>query len=164
MDHKREDRTPLARIMGVGRQQQHMLYVVYCILYGVYYIVYAIYSLLYAIYCIMYRSDANSTSLSILCRTLKYHEPKYSFRTNFEYNNYMYVLAGHIAEKLTGESWEDLIESRIFRPLGMATSTFVSRIKNWNSLASSYTSVDDELRVVDKTLTRYSCTYLYDIC
>src|SRR6185312_6540862 len=33
-------------------------------------------------------------------------------------------IAGHMAEKVTGRSWEDLMREKIFRPLGMTTAGF----------------------------------------
>ena len=100
--------------------------------------------------------DVMGFPLSSHLSSLRYHEPTREFRTQFEYNNYMFLLAGHIAEKLTGSAWEDLVESRIFQPLGMVSSTFVTRIQDWDRLASSYGSIDGVLRLVNKTLTRYA--------
>ena len=40
------------------------------------------------------------------------------------YSNAGYAIAGHMAEKATGKSWEDLTRERIFRPLGMTTAGF----------------------------------------
>jgi CubicO group peptidase (beta-lactamase class C family) len=45
-----------------------------------------------------------------------------SFRTRFEYNNLTATMAGHIAERVTGEAWEQLVRDRIFIPLGMTHS------------------------------------------
>ena len=42
------------------------------------------------------------------------------------YSNLSYVIAGAMAERLTGKSWEILMEERIFGPLGMATAGFGS--------------------------------------
>jgi len=44
--------------------------------------------------------------------------------TQYSYSNAGYVLAGTIAEKVTGESWEDLISEIIFKPLGMTSAGF----------------------------------------
>jgi CubicO group peptidase (beta-lactamase class C family) len=46
------------------------------------------------------------------------------FREKFQYNNMTSTTAGHIAEVITGKSWEELIRERIFAPLGMSRSTF----------------------------------------
>jgi CubicO group peptidase (beta-lactamase class C family) len=40
------------------------------------------------------------------------------------YSNAGYAIAGHMAEKVTGKSWEDLMREKLFRPLGMTTAGF----------------------------------------
>lgn len=40
------------------------------------------------------------------------------------YSNAGVSIAGHMAEKVTGKSWEDLMREKIFRPLGMTTAGF----------------------------------------
>ena len=42
----------------------------------------------------------------------------------FAYANMGYVLAGAIAERLYGSTWEQLVATRIFDPLGLATAGF----------------------------------------
>ena len=42
----------------------------------------------------------------------------------FIYSNAGYSIAGYMAEKVTGKSWEDLMREKIFRPLGMTTAGF----------------------------------------
>lgn len=44
--------------------------------------------------------------------------------SKYEYSNVGYVLAGAIAERLTGQAWEDLIAKTIFEPLGMRSAGF----------------------------------------
>lgn len=44
----------------------------------------------------------------------------------FIYSNAGYSIAGHMAEKVTGISWEELLRQKIFRPLDMATAGFGS--------------------------------------
>lgn len=42
----------------------------------------------------------------------------------YRYSNYSYIIAGHILETLTGDSWENLIRNYLFRPLDMNTCGF----------------------------------------
>ncbi|MBO0719668.1 MAG: beta-lactamase family protein [Blastocatellia bacterium] len=42
----------------------------------------------------------------------------------FEYSNLGYVVAGAIAEKISGKSWEELMRKIIFDPLGMKSAGF----------------------------------------
>ncbi|RAI56192.1 serine hydrolase domain-containing protein [Roseicella frigidaeris] len=44
--------------------------------------------------------------------------------SRFAYSNLGYVMAGAIAERATGRSWEELVAERIFDPLGLATAGF----------------------------------------
>lgn len=42
----------------------------------------------------------------------------------FIYSNAGFSMAGHMAEEVTGKSWEALMRAKIFRPLGMTTAGF----------------------------------------
>jgi CubicO group peptidase (beta-lactamase class C family) len=42
----------------------------------------------------------------------------------FLYSNLGYIVAGHVAEVVTGKSWEELIASLLFEPLGMPSAGF----------------------------------------
>lgn len=46
------------------------------------------------------------------------------FRQSFQYCNLSSTLAGIVAERLTGESWEALVDARILQPLGMTQTRF----------------------------------------
>ncbi len=43
---------------------------------------------------------------------------------SYLYSNLGYMVAGAMAEKLTGQSWETLMQERLFTPLGMASAGF----------------------------------------
>jgi CubicO group peptidase (beta-lactamase class C family) len=45
-------------------------------------------------------------------------------RGEFLYSNGGYVVAGAMIESVMGEQWENLIEDRVFQPLGMFTASF----------------------------------------
>jgi CubicO group peptidase (beta-lactamase class C family) len=44
--------------------------------------------------------------------------------TKFEYSNLGFIVAGAAAERRTGKSWEDLVRSEIFAPLGIINAGF----------------------------------------
>ena len=52
-------------------------------------------------------------------RAIRHLEPNRPFRYESQYSNVMYNAIGALAEEISGESWEQLIRSRILRPLGM---------------------------------------------
>lgn len=61
----------------------------------------------------------NSTNRAGLLEAVRYFEPSAGLRETWQYNNYMYMAQGVLAEKLAGQSWEQLVAARIFEPLGM---------------------------------------------
>ena len=53
---------------------------------------------------------------------LAYLQPSVDFRARYQYNNLMYATAGYLIVAVTGQTWEDFVATRIFKPLGMSTS------------------------------------------
>jgi CubicO group peptidase (beta-lactamase class C family) len=54
---------------------------------------------------------------------LRFLEPAAPLRTKYLYNNLMYTAAGQVVEELSGKTWEQFVQQRIFDPLGMSRST-----------------------------------------
>ena len=54
---------------------------------------------------------------------LRYLEPSAPIRTTYLYNNLMYTAVGSVIEELSGQTWEQFVQARIFNPLGMTHST-----------------------------------------
>jgi len=67
---------------------------------------------------------ASGRSRAELYNALNYLEPTYDIRTQFQYQNLMYMLAGVLIEQRTGQSWEEFTGQRIFGPLEMKNSNF----------------------------------------
>jgi CubicO group peptidase (beta-lactamase class C family) len=57
-------------------------------------------------------------------RTLRHLPPSEPFRAAFQYNNFMYAAAGHMAGRAGDGSWEGLVRDRFLEPLGMRRTTF----------------------------------------
>lgn len=66
----------------------------------------------------------NTSSRDSLLQRIKYMEPTAPIRQQWQYNNFMFLVQGMIAEKLTGKSWEENVKEKIFVPLAMNTSNF----------------------------------------
>jgi CubicO group peptidase (beta-lactamase class C family) len=68
--------------------------------------------------------NAHDLTSPLLLERVRYFEPNRGLRERWQYNNIMYVLAGHVLSRLTGRSWEDAVAALVFEPLGMRTSNF----------------------------------------
>ncbi len=53
---------------------------------------------------------------------LRYVPLATSFRSTYAYDNVLYLVAGAVIEAVSGQSWEDFVQSRILAKVGMASS------------------------------------------
>lgn len=82
----------------------------------------------------------NTTSRDSLLRRIQYQEPTTALRQTWQYNNFMFLAQGMIAEKLTGKSWEENVKEKIFTPLGMTNSNLsIHDLKKNKEAALGYT-------------------------
>lgn len=65
---------------------------------------------------------SSKTRRDSLLYAIRFFEPSASLRQTWQYNNFMFLAQGVLAEKLSGKSWEELIRERFFMPLGMNAS------------------------------------------
>lgn len=73
-------------------------------------------------------------------------EPNSSFRSAFGYQNIMYLAAGQMIEEISGVTWDDWVQTRIFDPLGMDESTTtISALPESGNVATPHAKVEDEL-------------------
>jgi CubicO group peptidase (beta-lactamase class C family) len=98
--------------------------------------------------------NANRSRAEIVAG-LKYLEPNESFREKFQYQNLMFLTAGHLAAEVAGMSWEEVIRTRILDPLGMKNSNFAVGVsQKGRDFATPYTlkekiAVDIPFRIID---------------
>jgi CubicO group peptidase (beta-lactamase class C family) len=71
-----------------------------------------------------------------LVRLVRHLPPNSSFRTEYGYQNLMFITAGQAIAAAAGMSWDDVIARRIFTPLGMADSrTAMTQLKAQSNVA-----------------------------
>lgn len=74
-----------------------------------------------------------------LVQRVQYHEPYTGLRQEFHYNNFMFMLQGVIAERVTGNSWEANIKNYFFELLDMEGSgTSLSEMQEYDNRAIGY--------------------------
>ena len=83
---------------------------------------------------------------SELLKKIQYLEPFAPFRSAFFYNNWMWMVAGIVTERITGKTWEENIQEMIFEPLGMkeATCSAEGMLKAANH-SEPYDMVNDQI-------------------
>jgi CubicO group peptidase (beta-lactamase class C family) len=91
----------------------------------------------------------NQYPLPEMIRRLRYVKPLSSFRSQWEYQNVMYAIAGGLVAKISGMPWETFVRTRIFAPLGMSESIpLVAEVIGKPNVAVPHDNVHDTVRVV----------------
>ncbi|XP_074653589.1 uncharacterized protein LOC141907747 [Tubulanus polymorphus] len=92
-----------------------------------------------------------------LVRRIRFMRPKKRMNTAYTYNNYMYMLAGYIAERITGKSWDDLIRETFLIPLGMSSTVFADSPTfedHQTNMAMPHMSFHGKLKQIKPSLVR----------
>ncbi|HSX03296.1 MAG TPA: serine hydrolase [Rhabdochlamydiaceae bacterium] len=92
---------------------------------------------------------SSTLSRADLMARLQYLEPSHDLREKFQYNNLMYAVAGILIEKVSGQTWEDAVQTRVFAPLGMDESNIaVEESQKGADFSLPYTVKDDQLQTI----------------
>ena len=79
---------------------------------------------------------------------LRYLRTSSDIRSKFQYQNIGYVVASMVAERITGQSWEDFTRDRLIKPLGMNHVGFSAEdLERADDAARPYVIVDDKSAV-----------------
>ncbi len=79
-------------------------------------------------------------------KKIRFLKPVSGFRTKYDYDNLLYIVAGEVIEKVSGKSWCDFVEESFIKPLGMTrtASTFV-RLKDTTNTITPHVPVEGKL-------------------
>ena len=70
-------------------------------------------------------------------------EASYSLRSSFIYQNLMYLAAGMVVEKVSGQSWQSFLQERFYKPIGMNNSyPTYEMVKNKTNKADAHLNID----------------------
>ena len=70
----------------------------------------------------------NAFTRADIIHGLRYIKPAYSFRSRYEYDNLLYVVAGEVAAAAGGAPYETLMRREVFAPLGLDRC----QVGSWN--------------------------------
>ncbi|MEO8932868.1 MAG: serine hydrolase [Xanthomarina sp.] len=92
--------------------------------------------------------DGSDFTINDILSSFQYFKPVSAFRTQFDYDNLLYLVAGELIARKSGMTWEAFIEKRIFKPLGMDQSyPAFNFITDTNNLALPHNVTDTNYQV-----------------
>jgi CubicO group peptidase (beta-lactamase class C family) len=88
-------------------------------------------------------------TMADLLTNFQYFEPVSPFRTKYDYDNILYMVAGEVIKRASGQSWESFVQERILDPLGMDhSSTLPPSMSALDNLATPHMEVDGKLETI----------------
>ena len=97
----------------------------------------------------MFPDKSDFTKKDII-HNLRYLKQVSGFRTKYDYDNLLYIVAGEIVAKVSGISWEDFIEKRIMQPLQMnASAASLNRLKSRANSIVPHAPVNGKVEAID---------------
>ncbi|MFY0563741.1 serine hydrolase [Archangium lansingense] len=92
---------------------------------------------------------ASSFTEDEIVAKLRHIRPASSFRSRYAYDNILYLVAGKVIEKASGQPWGDFIRDRIFTPLEMKSSnTSVADFRPGANVAMPHAKADGRLQAI----------------
>ncbi|PCI54745.1 MAG: serine hydrolase [Alphaproteobacteria bacterium] len=84
---------------------------------------------------------------------LRYLKPVSSFRSEFAYDNLLYVVAGEVIAAVSGMSYEDFVDSRILKPLNMKyCAANLKSLKRHKNVADPHMVRDGKLQATTRDI------------
>lgn len=98
---------------------------------------------------LMFWPDSNTFSRNEIIHNLRYLKAVSGFRTKFDYDNLLYIVAGEVLARVSGISWEEFIETRIMKPLNMKESAAgFSRLADKTNVIDPHAPVNGKVKVI----------------
>jgi CubicO group peptidase (beta-lactamase class C family) len=99
--------------------------------------------------------DSSNFELKDILYNLQFLKPVSGFRTKFDYDNNLYIVAGEVVKRASGLSWEDFVESRILKPLGMRkTAASFDRLTDTTDIIDGHAEVEGRVRVIARSMSK----------
>ncbi len=98
---------------------------------------------------LMFFPDGSDFTVHDVVTSFQHFKPQSEFRTKFDYDNLLYIVAGEVIARVTGTKWEDFVRKRILEPLGMKnTYCGVSELPEGANVATPHSTESGTIRTI----------------
>lgn len=95
--------------------------------------------------------DGHDFTPEDIIRNIHYLQPVSGFRTKYDYDNLLYIIAGVVIERVSEKSWSEFIQEKILNPLEMKrTAPSWNLLKDKTNAIAPHVPVDGKLKVIDR--------------
>ncbi len=94
---------------------------------------------------LMFFPDGSNFTMQDILSSFQYFKPTSAFRTQFDYDNLLYFVAGEVIARVSGMSWEQFVTTKILQPLQMNHSyTSFAEMKDKSNLAHPHSTLNPD--------------------
>lgn len=98
---------------------------------------------------LLFIPDGGDFTIEDVLNSFQYQKATSEFRTQYDYDNLLYIVAGEIIHRISGEKWDHYIEKHIFTPLQMTNSRgYFENITNNNNVAEAHSTESGTLELI----------------
>ena len=98
-----------------------------------------------------------NTSRQEVIHAMRYLKPSTSFRSEYAYDNLLYIIAGEVVARVSGLPFEDFLEQELLAALGMSDCTAsLGRVAAGASKATPHLLVGEEYEITRSQITEAS--------
>lgn len=99
---------------------------------------------------LMFFPDGTNFTIKDVLSSFQYFKPVSAFRTKFDYDNLLYLIAGEVITRTSGMSYEAFVQKRIIGPLEM-NNTYASEnlIPDKSNVATPHSSESGTIHTID---------------
>ncbi len=99
---------------------------------------------------LMFFPDGSDFTVEDVLKSFQYQKPVSAFRTKYDYDNLLYVVAGELISRVSGMSWAEFVENNIMKPLGMKRSVGVyQRLEDKSNVAYPHSTEKGKLKQLE---------------
>jgi len=93
--------------------------------------------------------DGADFTIEGVLTNFQYFKPVSAFRTQYDYDNKLYIVAGEVIARVSGESWEKFVQTRIMKPLQMDNFfTSFASIKDRSNIAAPHLNEASKIETI----------------
>lgn len=96
---------------------------------------------------LMYFPQSTADVAQVL-RALQFLQPVRGFRTGYDYDNILYIVAGALIERVSGMGWRDFVTVRMLKPLGMTDAVASRELLATDNVAARHARLGPPVRGV----------------
>lgn len=100
---------------------------------------------------LMFYPPGSDFTIDDVLSSFQHFKPSSDFRTKYAYDNLLYLVAGEVISRVSGQPYDEFIENQILNPLEMdRTATSYQRLANKENIARAHSTIKGKIQEVER--------------